>query len=193
MATAPDAHVLHNRHTGEQLALRRVRRDGEVWLELKGTLPPHSEGPPLHIHYRAVEEGTIIAGTLSAVSDGRQLQVAAGQSARFEAGTAHRWWNAGDEALAFEGYAKPVLDLDLYLQAVFEVINSGPPGRPSLFYMAHASWRHRHNQAVLIMPVWLQGVVLPIVVGLGTVLGRYRGTEWPGCPARCSPAPLATD
>ena len=29
--------VLENRHTGERLALRRVERGDEVWLELKGS------------------------------------------------------------------------------------------------------------------------------------------------------------
>jgi hypothetical protein len=42
--------VLENRHTGECLALRRVMRGDQVWLELKGSLPPRSEGPPLHTH-----------------------------------------------------------------------------------------------------------------------------------------------
>jgi hypothetical protein len=44
-------------------------------LELKGSLPPRQDGPPLHVHYREHEEGTVVAGTLSAEVDGRQLQV----------------------------------------------------------------------------------------------------------------------
>jgi len=46
---------------------------------------------------------------------------------------------------------------------------------------------------VLFAPRWVQTFLLPVVVLLGTVLGRYRGTEWPGCPARCTEAPLASD
>ena len=42
--------TLNNRHTSERLLIRRVLRDGEMWLELKGTLPPNQDGPPLHIH-----------------------------------------------------------------------------------------------------------------------------------------------
>ena len=62
--------VLENRHTGERLTLRRVSKSGEVWLELNGSLPPHREGPPMHIHFAEDEEGFIQAGTLSAVIDG---------------------------------------------------------------------------------------------------------------------------
>ena len=65
--------ILENRHSGERLSLRRLPRGGEVWLELKGSLPPHREGPPMHIHVAEDEEGTIQSGTLFAVINGRQF------------------------------------------------------------------------------------------------------------------------
>ncbi len=183
--------TLNNRHTGERLQMRRIRQDGEMCLELKGTLPPRRDGPPLHIHYYEHEEGTVVAGTLSAEVDGRPFQVDAGGRAVLPAGSAHRWWNAGDETLVFEGVARPIVDLDLYFAAAFDVLNSGPAHRPPLFYLAHLAWWHRKTQAVLFAPRWAQAIVVPLVVLLGTILGRYRGTQWPGCPARCTPAPLA--
>lgn len=184
--------VLTNRHTGEVLALRRFMRDGRPSLALWGTLPARSQGPPLHIHHRELESGTIVAGTLSAMVDGRMVQLAAGQSASFPSGVAHRWWNDADDLLVFAGEVSPVIDLDRYLQAVFEVLNSGPADRPPLFYMAHVGWRHRRTQTVLFMPRPLQKLVLPLVVAVGTLLGRYRGTDWPGAPSRCSDAPVVS-
>ena len=77
MTQTTEARVLHNRHTGERLELRRVARHGQIWLELKGTLPPRRQGPPLHVHYQETEEGQVIAGTLSAVVDGRRIRVGA--------------------------------------------------------------------------------------------------------------------
>jgi quercetin dioxygenase-like cupin family protein len=183
--------TLRNRHTGEELNLRRVVRDGQVCLELKGSLPPRSEGPPLHIHYTEYEEIRVVAGTLSAEVDGRRFQVQAGGVAPIPIGSVHRWWNDGDELLVCEGLVKPVADLDIDLNAAFEVLNSGSADRPPLFYMAHLAWRHRKTQAVLVAPAWLQAVVVPAIVLVGTVLGRYRGTDWPGCPDRCATAPLA--
>ena len=185
--------ILENRHTGERLALRRVMRDGVLTLELKGTLPPRNQGPPLHIHHVENEEGHVLAGTLGAILDGRQIRAGQGQHAKFPAGSSHRWWNESDELLLFEGYAYPLADLDRYLQAAFEVLNNGPHDRPPLFYMAHLAWRHRRTQTVLFAPRWIQSVLIPAVVLVGTLLGRYRGTDWPGCPARCVDAPLARD
>ena len=185
--------VLENRHTGERLALRRFEQGDEVWLELKGSLPPHQEGPPMHVHFDEDEEGQIKAGTLSATIDGRHVTVPAGGSAWIPRGAMHRWWNAGDDTLVFEGVVRPVVDLDRYLQAIFDIMNASPSGRPSLFYVAHAFLRHRRTQAPAMMPGPVQGVLFRAIVALGTVLGKYRGNDWPGCPARCLGAPLTTD
>ncbi len=184
--------ILENRHTGERLELRRVRIDGEVCLEILGSLPPRSEGPPLHIHFKEHEEGVVHAGQLTASVDGRRIEVGPGESAELPMGSAHRWWNEGDEPLEFTGYARPVVDLDRYLQAVFEVVNAGNPDRPPLIYMAHAMLRHRDTQAVLLMPRALQSIVFHVARLVGSLRGAYRGTDWPGCPARCTGAPLVS-
>ncbi|MFQ5419978.1 MAG: cupin domain-containing protein, partial [Anaerolineae bacterium] len=133
---------LENRHTGEILWLRRFRLEsGEEALQLKGSLPPGQEGPPLHYHVFETEEGTIIKGKLGAQVNGRTLTVEPGQKAVFPAGALHNWWNAGDELLEFEGTSSPAVDLDRYLQAVFAVLNAGKPDRPDLFYFAHVAHR----------------------------------------------------
>lgn len=191
--TERSALVLENRHTGEVLNLRRFARGDEVWLEIRGSLPPHSEGPPLHIHFNEDEEGSVLSGVLSAVVDGRRITGRPGDPVSLPRGLAHRWWNDADEPLEFLGYARPVIDFDRYVQAMFDVMNASPAGRPSLFYMAHAALRHRDTQAVLLMPRPIQAIVFRVVVALGTVLGRYRGTDWPGCPSRCLGAPRRDD
>lgn len=177
-----DWRTLHNRHTGETLRIRRPIQDGQPYLELHGTLGPRQEGPPLHVHHAEAEEGVIHSGQLSATVDGRSMTVRAGETAVLPAGSAHRWWNAGDDELRFSGVVRPLVDLDVFLPAIFDVVNRSPVDRPSLFYLAHLAWRHRSTQTVLFAPRWLQRVLLPVIVLVGTVLGRYRGTGWPGCP-----------
>ena len=185
-----DPLILQNRHTGERLELRRVARGGETWLAIHGMLPPHRQGPPLHVHYEQLEEVRVLAGTLSTLLNGQEGRVNAGETTTFPAGAAHRWWNDGGDTLVVEGYAKPAVDLDRYLYAVLEVLNSGTAARPPLFYMAHVAWRHRRTQRVVLMPSPIEAVVLPLIILVGTMLGRYRGTDWPGCPSRAQEAPL---
>lgn len=186
---APARLRLVNRHTGEVLELLRRRHDGELLLDLRGTLPARREGPPRHIHHLEDEVGTVTAGTLSAEVGGQRIDAGPGQSVRLPRGVPHRWWNEGDVPLAFEGQVRPVADLDRYLQAIFEVMNAGPRNRPPLFYLAHAALRHRRTQTVLVMSRPLQAVVFRVAVVLGTLLGRFRGDQWPGCPTRCVGAP----
>jgi mannose-6-phosphate isomerase-like protein (cupin superfamily) len=179
-----------NRHTLETLRLRRVRaEDGQVLLTLDGSLPPGSEGPPPHVHWHQAEEGVVNAGTLAAMCGGQRLTVRAGEHAAFPAGVVHAWWNGGTELLEFSGRAVPAGDLDRFLQGVFGVVNAGPPGRPPLFYLAHVLWRHRRTQTMAAPPRAVQLVLFPLIVGLGTLLGKYRGDDWPGAPARCPGAP----
>ena len=193
MAARIAPRVLVNRHTGETLELRRVKRGDQVWLEINGTVPPHGDGPPLHVHYFEDEAATVQSGRLTAVIDGKTLTVNAGGDALLPKGSIHRWWNAENEPLVFRGYAKPLVDLDRYLQAGFEIFNASDGKRLPLFYIAHLAWRHRKTQAVRIGPAWVQAVIFPLVVAVGTVMGKYRGTEWPGCPDRCSDAPMCDD
>ena len=185
-----DALHLENRHTGEKLRIRRFEKDGVVCLELSGTVPPRGQGPPLHIHHAQDEEGSVIAGTISFALEGRETKAGRGSSVLFPAGKVHRWWNDGDEPLVFEGTASPAVDLDTYLHAVFEVLNAGPSDRPPLFSMAHVVWRHRKTQQVIIAPRAIQAVMIPLVVFVGTLLGRYRGDGWPGAPGRAREAPF---
>ena len=140
--------------------LRRCDR-GQLILELRGTLPPHQQGPPLHIHHFEDEDGTVTAGTLSAIVGDRTITAGPGESVTLPRGVPHRWWNDGDTQLAFHGTVRPLADLDRYLQAIFEVINAGPKGRPPLFYMAHLVLRHGRTQSALLMPPAVQTAAVP--------------------------------
>ena len=181
---------IENRHTGEILRIRRVREaNGQVILVLEGSLPPHTSGPPLHVHFQEHEHGHVTAGTLGAIVENRKFTVPTGGAVDLPAGVPHRWWNAGEDLLEFNGRAVPAVDLDRFLQAIFAVINAGASGRPSLFYLAHVARRHRHTQELRAVPVALQKIVFPVILLIGHILGKYRGDDWPGSPASCGGAP----
>ncbi len=49
--------ALENRHTGEKLEMTRVIRANQSCLAMRGLLPPHRQGPPLHVHYKVGRVG----------------------------------------------------------------------------------------------------------------------------------------
>jgi mannose-6-phosphate isomerase-like protein (cupin superfamily) len=182
---------LENRHTGEILRMRRVQdAQGQIVLALDGSLPPRASGPPLHVHFHQREEGGVKAGTLGTRVGTQKIVVPAGATAVFPAGVVHTWWNAGEDLLEFSGRAIPAGDLDRYLQALFAVLNASGSPRPSIFYLAHVLWRHRHSQAVMVPPLAVQRIVFPLVLLIGRMLGKYRGSNWPGSPESCPGAPV---
>jgi uncharacterized cupin superfamily protein len=182
--------ALENRHTGEILRMRRTHdTDGQIVLVIDGSLPPHTSGPPLHIHFHQQEEGTVIAGQLGAQIGKEKFTIPAGGTVAFAPGIVHNWWNAGDDLLELSGRATPAGDLDSYLQAVFAVLNASSSDRPSIFYMAHVMWRHRHTQAIMLVPLGAQRILFPVILFIGRTLGKYRGTAWPGSPESCPGAP----
>ena len=181
---------LELRHTGEILRLRRVRdAEGQIILSIEGSLPPKSSGPPPHVHFHQREEGTVKAGSLGARIRNEKFVVAVGGTSVFPAGVVHAWWNAGDDLLELSGRAIPAADLDRYLQALFAVLNASDSGRPSIFYLAHVLWRHRHTQAVAAPPRTIQRIFFPLILLVGRLLGKYEGDDWPGSPASCTGAP----
>ena len=186
--------TLENRHTGEILRMRRVRgSDGHTVLILEGSLPPGTSGPPLHVHWDSRETILVKSGLLGVRIGGEKREVLPGKTAVAPAGVLHTWWNAGGELLETSGRAVPASDTDRFIQALWAVVNASSSGRPPIFYLAHVLWRHRRTQTVLFAPPWVQAVLLPTVVLIGTILGRYRGSQWPGCPDRCTDAPTAVE
>ncbi len=178
---------LKNRHTGETLKLRRVRdASGEIILEIEGTLPARSSGPPLHVHFHQKEDGVVKAGTLGVQVGKEKTVIPTGAAAVFAPGVVHNWSNAGDDLLEFIGRSVPAVDLDRFLQAVFAVLNAGPDGKPPVFYMAHVMRRHRHTQAIVIPPRFVQSILFPLIILIGRILGKYGGKSG---QARRRPAP----
>ena len=183
---------LENRRTREILRMRRVRdpRGQIVLIVPQGSLPAGADGPPLHVHFREHEEIFVKAGTLGAQVGTEKIIVPVGGTAVLPAGVPHRWWNAGDDLLEVSGRAGPAVDLDRFLQALFAVLNANPDGKPPVFYLAHVLWRHRDTHLVLHPPRAIQRIVFPVILWIGRILGKYRGSSWPGSPESCSGAPL---
>ncbi|MEJ2540261.1 MAG: cupin domain-containing protein [Gemmatimonadota bacterium] len=192
-ANPRQALVLENVHTGERIQLqRRPGARGEV-LEMVGSIPAGRASMAVHEHRGEDLAVSVRSGTLSALVDDARVKVGPGQSLTIARRTSYRFWNEGPEPLAYEAMVDPVVDMDLYLEALFQVINASPKDRPSLTYLAKVMLAHRRTQLVRLLSRPVQDPLFWGTVLVGTLTGRYRGGDWPGAPGRIGGAPTVTD
>ena len=183
--------TIENMVTGETISFLQTARDtGGRFLLFECRARAGGVSLPAHIHPHQEELIEILSSTVALTVANEARTVTRGNGVCLPAGIPHRWWNAGDDLLEFSGQVVPAMDLDRYLQAVFAVLNASSNGRPSIFHFAHVLWRHRDTQLLSVPPPAIQRIVLPVLLFIGRILGKYRGSSWPGSPESCPGAPL---
>ena len=157
-----------NLHTGETMTFLGVRRGerGDA-LVVRTALPPGAKGPPVHVHPHQVEEGTVLSGRVAVRVDGRTTEHGAGEGVTFPPGSAHTWWNAGDEVLVVEGRLTPPLHFEAFIREMFAAMNAGRDGRPSPFAAMALLASYPDDQRLPGVPGWVQRRVVPILARLG--------------------------
>ena len=176
-------YTIDNGH-GERLTFLGVREgpDG-LRLEAEGVAQPGA-GPPMHVHYFQHEAVRVVAGRLGyQLAGGREQFAGPGDVVVWPPGTAHRWWNAGNDELRTTGWCHPAHNVEFFLGALFASAKANG-GRPSLFDAAFLLIRYRGEFAMLEMPAFVRRVVLPVVYTVGSILGRSRKFA-------SAPAPIA--
>lgn len=161
--------------------------NGEVLIFDRRTMTPTGErvegsnvvkpgsGPPMHVHYFQEEGFTVLQGRLAYQVQGQEPKIVeTGESAVFPAGIPHRFWNAGDVDLKCRAYVQPPDNIEFFLTEIFAAQKRGKGGRPDLFDSAFLIWRYRTEYGMFVVPALVQKIVFPIVVLVGTLLGRYR-------------------
>jgi quercetin dioxygenase-like cupin family protein len=90
--------IYENKVTGERAVVLRGDEDGHGRSGLVHlTVQPHGAVVGEHIHPQFRERFLVISGRLGTRVDGMERTLVAGQDATVEVGTAHDWWNSGDD------------------------------------------------------------------------------------------------
>jgi len=159
---------------GEVLTFLGVvrHRDGDR-MELEMLAPP-DVGAPMHLHHLQEEAMTVVAGKLGLQFAGEQPRYAEpGETIILKRGVGHRWWNAGTTELRCTGWAKPPNNIEYFLTALFDSMKRGGRRRPGLFDAAFLLTRYRSEIRMLDIPAVVQKVAFPVLLALGTILGKY--------------------
>ena len=132
-------------------------------------------GPPMHVHYLQEEAARVVRGKLGYQVLGGEPQFAGpGELVVWPAGTAHKWWNAGNDELHMSGWCSPPDNVEFYLSTLFASTKAAGGRRPGLFDAAFLLTRYRTEFAMLELPAVARHVVIPVVYVVGTILGKYR-------------------
>ena len=184
--------TLVNSVTGEELTFLQTAAstNGEC-VELVCTVRPGGFVAAAHIHPQQVERFTAIEGELALRVGKERIHLAPGESATVPVGTAHKFWNDGDEPVVFRCTAAPALQFESLIESMFGLARDGKTNRkgmPNPVRMAAIARAHRDVIRLAGVPAWMQD--------LGTLgalpLARIAGYGATYAPASAKPAKVAT-
>src|SRR5260221_13312760 len=167
-------YTIENGH-GEALTwLRVVHEAGGDRIEGEAVAQPGA-GPPMHVHKLQEEAARVVAGKMGyQLIDGQKLYAGPGELVVWPPGTAHKWWNAGDTELRMTGWCKPAHNVEFHLSAIFASMKESGGARPGIFDAAFLLHRYRMEFGMLEIPAPVQRIAFPVIVMIGTLLGKYR-------------------
>ena len=166
-------HTIEN-GAGERLTfLRRVPGRLGDRLEGENVIAPGA-GPPMHVHHRQEEGLTVVEGRMGYQRQGGAAQFAGpGETVVFAPGDVHRFWNAGDADLRCTAWVEPADNLEYFLGEIFASMRGNGGKGPHPLDAAYLTRRYRSEFAMLVIPPAVQRVLFPVLVAIGTLLGRY--------------------
>lgn len=111
-------------------------------INIRGSARPGA-GPPMHVHYLQDEMVRVETGRVGYQVPGQAAKFAeAGETVLWPAGTAHRWWNAGDSEARLAGWCIPPGNVEYYLTSMFDSMRQHGGKRPGLFDAAFLTTRY---------------------------------------------------
>ena len=167
-------HVIDN-GAGERLSFtRRGAGPAGERLEIETVVAPGA-GPIMHVHHHQTEALTVVEGRIGYQRLGQPAAFAGpGETIVFAPGEAHKFWNAGPDALRCSGYIEPPENAEYLLSAVFDSQRQSGGKQPHPLDAAFLARRYRNEFGLVEIPGAVQRFVFPLMIALGRLIGRYH-------------------
>jgi mannose-6-phosphate isomerase-like protein (cupin superfamily) len=166
-------HTIENGHGEKIIFLRLVPAPDGDWLEVENHVTPNV-GPPMHVHHKQAESLTVVQGRIASQVLGEEPKFnGPGETAEFEAGVPHKFWNAGTDTLICRGWIKPAHNVEYFLTEIYKsTVANG--GRPGAFDSAWLLQRYRSEFDMFDIPVFVKRVVFPMALFWGKLTGQHK-------------------
>jgi quercetin dioxygenase-like cupin family protein len=174
--------TLENPVTGERVTFLATSGDtGGEAVVIETVVRPHGFVAASHVHPSQSERFAVAEGALGLRVGRQTITLAAGEVATVEAGTPHRFWNAGEDEVRFVCEIRPALDFESLLETMFGLAADGRTNRkgmPNPLRLAVIAQAHFSTVRLPFPPAWLQRAGLALAAPMGRLVG-YRPTYEP--------------
>jgi quercetin dioxygenase-like cupin family protein len=171
--------VVTNPITGEQLRFVKTAADtGGEAVVVEVTVEPNGFVAAAHTHPYQSERFEIVSGKVSFKLGRETIEAGPGDVVVVEPGTAHKFWNAGEENAVFVTEVRPALQFEQLIETMFSLAADGKTNRkgmPNPLRLAVIAKAHFDVVRLPFPPAWLQRAGLALGAPLGRLIG-YRPT-----------------
>lgn len=166
-------HTITNK-SGESLTFKAIElEDGVEKMIVENELIPNS-GPPMHVHFKQSESLTVTEGEMTYQILGQGPVVCkVGETATFQAGVPHKFWNSGESKLKCVGWVKPANSIDYFLTEMYKSMDEGDGEKPEPFSSAYLMTRYKSEYDMLEIPGFVKKVIVPITYLVGKLTGKH--------------------
>ena len=175
--------VIENPVTGERIVFRKTSRDtGGQAVVIETFVQPDGFVAAAHVHPSQEERFEVLKGSVGFRIGREKLVAGPGQRITVPAGTAHRFWNAGDDLAHFVCEIRPALQFESLLETMFALAVDGKTnkkGMPNPLRLAVIANAHFDTVRLPFPPAILQRIGLALGSPAGRLLG-YTPTYQPG-------------
>jgi quercetin dioxygenase-like cupin family protein len=184
--------VIENPVTGERLVFRKTSREtnGEA-VVIETFVKPHGFVAAAHLHPYQEERFQVLRGTVGFRVGREEIVAGPGQRLTVPAGTAHKFWNAGEDEAHFVCEVRPALQFEQLIETMFGLAADGKTskkGMPNPLRLAVIARAHFDDVRLPFPPAWMQRMGLALSAPLGRVFG-YEATYVPaGAEAALEPS-----
>lgn len=163
---------------GEKLIFQAVQKEADGDKVIVENYVSPGSGPVMHTHWLQDEALTVVQGRLGYQIQGGPKQYAGqGETILFKRGTAHRFWNDGQEVLRCKGWIQPANTIVFFLTSIYAAQNKSGKAQPEKFDAAYLMKRYSDEYDMPEIPQFVKKFIIPATYYIGKILGKYKHFE----------------